>query len=197
MGKKHKLPFLALSMLLCSIVQATTYAQDKLQRFQEQPQIIAGHSLEAATAALETTAATGGATGEIARGSVTGRTGIEVQLLRVPPPGRAGSELTDPGERSDRTEVVVTLTAMPPDLVSTSLIAEIHEGTCLNLKSAPVRTTQETPDAYPLTPYVFSLRSFGAIVPVSFVGLRSSAHAITVRSGPEAGNASFACVDIA
>jgi hypothetical protein len=44
---------------------------------------------------------------------------------------------------------------------------------------------------------VFSLQTFGAILPVSFAALRSSAHAITVRTGPETGNAAFACVDIA
>jgi hypothetical protein len=196
MGESHKLAVLALGMLLCSIVPAT-YAQHKLQRVQEPPRIVAGHSLEAATGALGTTAVTGAAPGEIARGNVAGRPGIEVQLLRVPPLGRASRELTDLVEQSDRTEVVVTLTGVPPDLVSPSLIAEIHEGTCRSLKSATVRTTEETPNAYPLTPAVFSLQSFGAILPVSFVRLRSGAHAITVRSGPEMGNEALACVDIA
>jgi len=41
------------------------------------------------------------------------------------------------------------------------------------------------------------LRSFGAILPVSFAALRSGAHAITVRTGVATGNARFACVDVA
>ena len=195
MVEKYRLCALALGTLLCGAVPAVTYAQDKLERSQEL-QMIDGRSPEAITAL--TAPATGVATSEIARGNVATRTGIEVQLLRVPPLGRAGSELTDLVAQSDRMEIVVTLTGAPPDLVSPALIAEIHEGTCLSLKSALVRTTEHTADAYPLTPSVFSLRSFGAILPVSFVGLRSSAHAITVRSAPEAaGNTALACVDIA
>ena len=75
-------------------------------------------------------------------------------------------------------------------------MVEIHEGTCVDLLSAPARTT-ESLAGYVLTPSVFSLRSFGAILPVSFAVLRSSAHAVTVRTGPETRNAAFACVDIA
>jgi len=167
-----------------------------LERFQEL-QIIDGHSLEAVTAALKTAHATGVAAGEVARGNVASRAGIEVQLLSLLPLGVAGSGLADLVQRGDRTEVVVTLTGAPADLVSPSLMVEIHEGTCLNLKSTPVRTTEATPAAYSLTPSVFSLRSFGAILPVSFAALRSGAHAITVRTGPETGNVAFACVDIA
>jgi hypothetical protein len=196
MRQKHGLSALVLGTLLCSVVSAATYAQDKPERLQEQPQIIDSHSLEA-VAALKTTTAMGVAIGEAVRGNVAIRAGIEVQLLGLPPLGGAGPGLADLVEQSDRTEVVVTLTGAPPDLVSPSLTAEIHEGTCLNLKSARVRTTEETPDRYSLTPSVFSLRSFGAILPVSFAALRSSAHAITVRTGPETGNAGFACVDIA
>ena len=196
MVEKHRFCALALGTLLCAVVPAVTYAQDKLERFQEL-QIIDGHSPEAITAALKTAAATGAAASEIARGNVASRAGIEVQLLRLLPLGGAGPGLADIVQQSDRTEVVVTLTGAPPDLVSPSLTAEIHEGTCLSLKSAPVRTTEETPDGYSLTPSVFSLRSFGAILPVSFAALRSSAHAITVRTGPETRNAAFACVDIA
>ena len=196
MVEKHRFCALALGTLLCAVVPAVTYAQDTLERLQEL-QIIDGHSLEAITAALNTTAATGVAAGEIARGNVASRTGIKVQLLRLLPLGGAGPGLADLVQQSDRTEVVVTLTGAPPDLVSPSLTAEIHEGTCLSLKSTPVRTTEETSDGYSLTPSVFSLRSFGAILPVSFAALRSSAHTITVRIGPEAENAAFTCVDIA
>jgi len=196
MVEKHRFCALALGTLLCAVVPAVTYAQAKLERLQEL-QIIDGHSLEAITAALKTTAATGVAAGEIARGNVASRAGIKVQLLRLLPLGGAGPGLADLVQQSDRTEVVVTLTGAPPDLVSPSLTAEIHEGTCLSLKSTPVRTTEETSDGYSLTPSVFSLRSFGAILPVSFAALRSSAHTITVRIGPEAENAAFTCVDIA
>ena len=195
--KKYRLSAVALGMLLCSIVPAATYAQDKLERFQEQPQIIDGHSLEAITAALKTAPATDVAAGEIARGKVASRAGIEVQLLSLLRIGVAGSGLADLVQQSDRTEVVVTLTGAPADLVSPSLMVEIHEGTCVDLLSAPARATEESLAGYVLTPSVFSLRSFGAILPVSFAALRSSAHAITVRSGPEARSAAFTCVDVA
>jgi hypothetical protein len=197
MLEKHRLSAVALGTLLCFIVPAVAHAQDKLERFQEQPQIIDGHSLEAVTAALKTTPATGVAADEVSRGNVARRASIEVQLLRLLPLGGAGPGLADLVQQSDRTEVVVTLTEAPPDLVSPSLMAEIHEGTCVDLKSAPARATEESPAGYSLTPSVFSLRSFGAILPVSFATLRSSAHAITVRTGPETGNAAFACVDVA
>jgi len=159
--------------------------------------MIDGHSLEAVTAALKPTPATGVDAGEVARGSVASHAGIEVQLLRLLPLKGVVPGLPDLVQEGDRTEVVVTLTGAPPDLVSPSLTAEIHEGTCLDLKSAPLRTTEETPEGYSLTPSVFSLRSFDAILPVAFATLRSSAHAITVRAGPERGNAAFACFDIA
>ena len=123
--------------------------------------------------------------------------GVDVQLLRLMPLGGAGSGLADLVDQSNRTEVVVTLTGAPPDLVSPGLIAEIHEGTCLTLESTPGRTADGTPGQYPLTPSVFSLRSFVAILPVSFAGLRSSAHTLTVRIGRDTGSAAFACVDIA
>ena len=128
---------------------------------------------------------------------VASQSGVEVQLLRLLPPGEVGSALADLVEQSNRTEVVVTLTGAPPDLVSPGLIAEIHEGTCLTLQSAPARTADEAPGGYPLTPSVFSLQSFVAILPISFAALRSSAHTITVRIGLETGNAALACVDIA
>jgi hypothetical protein len=152
---------LALGTLLCSILPAATYAQDKLERY------------------------------------VASQPGVEVQLLRLLPLGGTGSGPADLVEQSNRTELVVTLTGAPPDLVSPGLIAEIHEGTCTTLKSASVLTADETSGGYPLTPSAFSLQSFGAILPVSLVALRSSAHTITVRIGRETGNAGFACFDIA
>src|SRR5438128_2425102 len=164
MREKHILSAVALGTLLCSIVPATTYAQDKLERLQEQPQIIPGRSLEAVTAALKTTPATGVVAGDVALGNVANHAGIEVQLLRLLPPRGPDPGLADLVEQSDRTEVVVTLTGAAPDLVSPSLIAEIHEGTCVDLKSAPIRATEESPVGYSLTPLVFSLRSFGAIL---------------------------------
>ena len=190
MRAKHRLSAVALGTLLCSIAPVATHAQDKLERFQERPQIVNGHSLEAS-------AAVGVASGEAVRGSLGSRADIEVQLLKLLPAGATGIGLAGLVEQSDRTEVVVTLTGVPPDLVSPSLIAEIHEGTCLDLKSAAVRAAEETPAGYSLTPSVFSLRSFGAILPLSFAALRNGAHAITVRTGVETGNAAFTCVDVA
>jgi len=197
MRAKHRLSAVALATLLCSIVPAATYAQDKLERFQEQLQIIDGGLLEAVTAALEATPAMGVAAGEVTLGNPADRAGIEVQLLRLLPLGTARPGLADLVEQSERTEIVVTLTGAPPDLISPGLIAEIHEGTCLDLSSAPLRATKEAPAGYSLTPSAFSLRSFGAILPISFAALRTSAHAITVRADPEAGIVVFACVDVA
>ncbi len=196
MVEKHRFCALALGTLLCAVVPAVTYARDKLERFQEL-QIIDGHSPEAITAALKTAPATGVAVGEIARGNIASRAGIEVQLPSLLPLGVTGSGLAELVPRSDRTEVVVTLTGAPADLVSPSLMVEIHEGMCVDLLSASARATEESPAGYVLIPSVFSLRSFGAILPVSFEVLRTSAHAITVRTGPETRNAAFACVDIA
>lgn len=196
MRDRHRFSAVALGMMLCSIVPAATYAQDKLEGFQEQPQIIEGHALEAIAATRETTAATSVAAGEIARGNGASRAGIEVQLQRLLPLGGLGAGLLDLAEQSDRTEVVVTLTEAPPDLVGPSLVAAIHEGNCLDLKSGQALATEEAAAGYSLTPSVFSLGSFGTILPVSFAALRSSAHAITVRTGSEAGIAAFACVDV-
>jgi hypothetical protein len=190
MRAKHRLSAVALGTLLCSIAPAATHAQDKLERFQERPQNVNGYSLEASVAA-------GAGAGEAARENLGSRADIEVQVLKLLPFGATGTGLADRVEQSDRTEVVVTLSGAPPDLVSPSLIAEIHEGTCLDLKSAPVRATEETPAGYSLTPSVFSLRSYGAILPVSLAALRSGAHAITVRTGAATGNTGFACVDVA
>ena len=195
MREKHRISAVALGMLLCSVVPAATYAQDKLERFQEQPHITVDHSLEADTAALKTTAATSVAAGEVAPGNVASGAGIEVQLLTLRPFERAETGSANIVERSDRTEILVTLTGIPPDLVSPGLIAEIHEGTCLDLMSGSVRATEEAAAGYSLIPSVFSLRSFGAVLPVSLAVLRSSAHAVTVRAGPEEGIS--ACIDVA
>jgi len=190
MRAKHRLSVVAFGTLLWSMAPAATHAQDERECFQERPQLVNGHSPAASLAA-------GLAAGEAARGNLGSRADIEVQLLKWVPVGVTATGLADLVEQSDRTEVVVTLTGARPDLVSPSLTAEVHDGTCLDLKSAPVRATEATPAGYSLTPSVFSLRSFGAILPVSFAALRSSAHAITVRTGVEAGNAAFACVDSA
>jgi len=90
MVEKHRFCALALGTLLCAVVPAVTYAQDKLERFREL-QIIDGHSTEAITAALQTAPAAGVAASEIARGNVASRAGIEVQLLRLLPLGVTGS----------------------------------------------------------------------------------------------------------
>ena len=194
MREKHWLFAMAIGILLCSVVPTATYAQDNLERFQEQPQIIIDDSLEETAVALKTTAATSVAAGEVARGNVASLAGIEVQLLTLPPLRRVDPGLADLVEQSDRIEILVTLTEIPPDLVSPSLIAEIHEGTCLDLTSGPVRATEEAAAGYSLIPSVFSLRSFGAVLPVSLAALRSSAHAVTVRAGPEEGISAFACI---
>ena len=190
MRPTHRLSAVALGTLLCSIAPAATHAQDEGERFQERPQIVHRHSREASVAA-------GLAAGEAARGNLGSRADIEVQLLKLLPVRVTATGLADPVEQSDRTEVVVTLTGVRADLVSPSLIAEIHEGTCLDLKSAPVRAAEATAAGYSLTPSVFSLHSFGTILPVSFAALRSSAHAIIVRTGIATANTGFACVDVA
>jgi hypothetical protein len=190
MRAKHRLFAVALGSLLYSIAPAATHAQDQGECFQERPQIVSGHSPEASVAAAV-------AAGEAAHANLGSRADIEVQLLKLLPVGVTATGLAGLVEQSDRTEVVVTLTGARPDLVSPSLIAEIHEGTCLDLKSAPVRAIEEAQAGYSLTPSVFSLRSFGAILPVSFAALRSGAHAITVRTGIATANAGFACVDVA
>ena len=197
MRERHRLSAVALGAMLCSIAPAATYAQDTLECFQERPQIIDGHLRQRVAAALDTTAATGVSAEEVARRNAASRAGIEVQLLRLPPLRGVGPGLVDLIEQNDRADVVVTLTGTPPDLISPNLVAEIHEGTCLDLNSAPLRATKETPAGYSLTPSAFSLWSFGATLPVSFAALKSSAHAITVRSGPAVGIADITCVDVA
>ena len=193
MRERHRLSAMALGMLLCSVIPAATYAQDRLERVQERPQVVVDRSPEAVTAALQTVA-TSVADSEVARRHVVGRAGLSVQLVTLPPLGGADTGVLGPVGR-DRTEILVTLTEVPPDVVS--LIAEIHEGTCLDLKSGAVRVTDEGTAGYFLTPSAFSLRSFSAVLPLSLAALRSSAHAVTVRAGPEEGISAFACIDVA
>jgi hypothetical protein len=195
MRERHRLSAMALGILLCSVIPAATYAQDRLERFEEQPRVVVDPSRDAVTSALQT-AATGVAARELARRKVASPVGIYVQLQPLPL-GIADTGLADLVERRDRTEILVTLTEVPPDVVSPSLIAEIHEGTCLDLKSGPVRAGDEAAAGYSLTPLVFSSRSFGAVLPLSLAALRSSAHAVTVRAGPEEGVSAFACIDVA
>jgi len=194
MRERSRLSAVALGMLLCSIIPAVTYAQDRLERVQEQPQVVVDHSMEAATTAFQAGAASVAA-GEVRRVNVASRAGISVQLVTLPPLGEGDARLVDLVERRDQTEILVTLTDIPPDVIS--LIAEIHEGTCLDLKSSPVRPTDESAAGYWLTPSAFSLRSFGAVLPVSLAALRRSAHAVTVRTGPEEGISAFVCIDVA
>ena len=182
-------------MLLCSVIPAATYAQDKLERFKEQPQIVVDHSPEAVTAALQS-GATSVADSEVARRNVVGRAGISVQLVTLAPLWGADTGVVDLVGR-EHTEILVTVTEVPPDVVSLSLIAEIHEGTCLDLKSGTVRATEEGAAAYSMTPSPFSLRSFGAVLPLSLAALRRSAHAVTVRADPDEGISAFACIDVA
>lgn len=84
MLEKHTVTAVTLGALLCSIVAAGTYAQDKLERFQEQPRIVDARSLETA---LKTIPATSVIVGEPARANLASRPGIEVQLLRLLPLG--------------------------------------------------------------------------------------------------------------
>ena len=62
MRERHRLSAMALGMLLCSVIPPATYAQDKIERFEEQPQIVVDYSRGAVTAALQT-AATSAAAG--------------------------------------------------------------------------------------------------------------------------------------
>jgi hypothetical protein len=196
MRERHRLSAMALGILLCSVIPAATYAQDRLERLEEQPRVVVDPSRDAVTTALQT-AATGVAAREVARRKAASPVGIYVQLLPLPL-GIADTGLADLVERRNRTEILVTLTEVPPDVVSPNLIAEIHEGTCLDLESGPVRASDEAAAGYSLTPLVFSSRSsFGAVLPLSLAALRSSAHAVTVRAGPEEGVSAFACIDVA
>ena len=183
-------------VLLCAVAPAVTLAQDKRDRDRERPQMILDHSPEAIATALKTTAPANRGAGDIAPANVASSGGIDVQVVAFLPLGRAATGLSDLGEQSDRTEIVVTLAELPPDLLNPSLTARIHEGTCLDLRSGLVHSSGETETAYSLTPSVSSLRSFAAVVPESLTALRSSAHAITVRNGPELGITGTTCVDV-
>ena len=194
MRERYRFTAMALGMLLCSVIPAATYAQDKLERFKEQPQVVVDHSPEGITAALQA-GATSVADSEVANRNVVGHAGLSVQLVTLPPLGGADAEVADLVGR-DRTEILVTLTEVPPDVVSLRFIAEIHEGTCLDLKSGAVRASDEGAAGYFLTPSAFSLRSFSAVLPLSLAALRRSAHAVTVRASPEEGISAFACIDV-
>jgi hypothetical protein len=117
-------------------------------------------------------------------------TDTTVQIRLVPGRGM-GPGLADLIEQGDRTRVVVGMTSVPSDPANPSLIAEIHEGTCGDLGSAPLYAVENTLGGYPPGPYYV-----GGIVPVSLAALRSSTHAISVRTGPEAGSVELACGNI-
>jgi hypothetical protein len=196
MLERYKSIAVAVCMVLCVVATAATQAQDKLDRDRERPQMMLDHTPEAIAAALKTTAPANRGAGDIAPANVASSAGIEVQVLAFPPLGRAATGLSDLGEQSDSTEIVVTLAELPRDLLNPSLTAQIHEGTCLDLRSGLVHASGETETAYSLTPSVSSVRSFAAVLPASLTALRSSAHAITVRNAPELGIADTTCVDV-
>lgn len=112
--------------------------------------------------------------------------------IRLAPVRGMGSGLADLTEQGDRTRVVVSMTSVPSDPANPSLIAEIHEGTCGDLGSAPLYAVENTLGGYPPAPYYV-----GGILPVSLAALRSGAYAISVWTGPEAGSVELACGDIA
>jgi len=118
-------------------------------------------------------------------------TDTTVQIRLVPVRGM-GSGLADLIEQGDRTRVVVSMTSVPSDPANPSLIAEIHEGTCGDLGSAPLYAVENTLGGYPPAPYYV-----GGILPVSLSALRSGPYAISVRTGPEAGSVELACGNIA
>ena len=121
---------------------------------------------------------------------------MEIQLFDFRSHGRSGLEVVDLVGPGDHTEVLVTLTGSAPDLLSPGLMAEVYEGSCADLKPVPPKGSENSPLAYSLTPAAFSLGSFSAMLPVSLAALRSSAHALAVRSDQETGSATLACVDI-
>jgi hypothetical protein len=114
-----------------------------------------------------------------------------VQISLAPVRGM-GTGLADLIEQGDRTRVVVGMTSVPSDPANPSLIAEIHEGTCEDLGSAPLYAVENTLGGYPPAPYYV-----GGILPVSLAALRSGAYAISVRTGSEAGSVELACGNIA
>jgi hypothetical protein len=82
--------------------------------------------------------------------------------------------------------------SVPSDPANPSLIAEIHEGSCGDLGSAPLYAVENTLGGYSPAPYYV-----GGVLPVSLAALRSGAYAISVRTGPEAGSVELACGNIA
>jgi hypothetical protein len=126
------------------------------------------------------------------RGELTGddRSPIKINLASVVK--GAGAASADLIEQGDRTRLVVSLSRLPSELTNPSLIAEIHDGICGNLKSAPVYAVESTLASYLPAPYYF-----GGMLPVSLATLRGGAHAITVRAGADAGGAEIACGNIA
>ena len=128
-------------------------------------------------------------TSAAARGKLTAENGtvIEIDL----PVKAAGTVSADLIEQGDRTRLLVSLTDLPSDLTNPSLIAEIHHGICGDLRRAPDYAVESTLSTYLPAPYYV-----GGIFPVSLASLRDGAHAITVRTGPEAGSVELACGNI-
>jgi hypothetical protein len=137
------------------------------------------------------TAGAAGAAGAAAHARLTGANGITLQI-RLAPIGETGPGLADLIEQGDRTRVVVGMTSVPSDPANPSLIAEIHEGTCGDLASAPLYAVENTLGGYPPAPYYV-----GGTLPVSLAALRSGTYSISVRTGPEAGGVELACGNIA
>ena len=125
------------------------------------------------------------------RDRLTGATNSTVQIRLAPIRGM-GPGLADLIEQGDRTRVVVGMTSVPSDPANPSLIAEIHEGTCGDLASAPLYAVENTLGGYPPAPYYV-----GGTLPVSLAALRSGTYSISVRTGPEAGGVELACGNIA
>ena len=125
------------------------------------------------------------------RGRLPGANGLTVQIRLAPVTGM-GPGLADLIEQGDRTRVVVGMTSVPSDPANPSLIAEIHEGTCGDLASAPLYAVENTLGGYPPAPYYV-----GGTLPVSLAALRSGTYCISVRTGSEAGSVELACGNIA
>jgi hypothetical protein len=124
-----------------------------------------------------------------ARGSLTADNNTATEIdLPVKAGGTASADLIEQG---DRTRLLVSLTDLPSDLTNPSLIAEIHHGVCGDLRRAPDYAVESTLATYLPAPYYV-----GGIFPVSLATLRDGAHAITVRTGPEAGSVELACGNI-
>jgi hypothetical protein len=143
MRERCRLSAMALGMLLYSIIPAATYAQDRSKRVQEQPQVVVDHSVELVTAG----SAHCQRSRPVPRVSPPAGSGAEhrqsrrIYVLRVMsrPLGKAGGHQACGPRRAERPHRnLVTLTELPPDVISPSLIAETLEGTCLDLKSSPV-----------------------------------------------------------